>query len=313
MKAMILAAGLGTRLLPHTLKRPKPLFPILNHPLLDLTIRRMQKSGVSCIVVNAHHLRQQIKKALQGEPGIMLQEEETILGTGGGLRLALSHFNREPFLAVNGDIYHTIDYRSVFDFHCSMKPDVTLVLHDHPRFNSVTVDEKGHVTGFAGTTTPGNKKERLLAFTGIHVINPEFLEAIPADTEFCIIEHYRTLLEQGGVVRAYMASGHFWTDMGTPDDYLKLHGGLLEKKIPAYEELDTAITDTPFVGPDEIFTRSDVSLLDWACIGKGATIGSGATIQRSVIWDDVIVPAGSLIKDALITTARLHNFSGTDD
>ena len=105
MKAMILAAGLGTRLLPFTLKRPKPLFPILNTPLLGLTVNRIRNSGFSEILVNGHHLRQQIKKAVQHEENCILQEEEKILGTGGGLRMALPHFNHEPVLVVNGDIY----------------------------------------------------------------------------------------------------------------------------------------------------------------------------------------------------------------
>ena len=87
MKAMILAAGLGTRLLPYTLKRPKPLFPILNKPLLHLTIDRLKQAGATEIIVNSHHLRPQIKRALQGEEQIILQEEDTILGTGGGLRM----------------------------------------------------------------------------------------------------------------------------------------------------------------------------------------------------------------------------------
>ncbi len=89
MQAMILAAGFGTRLLPHTLLRPKPLFPLLNHPLLLLTIRRLQHAGCDHIVVNCHHLRAQIVAALAGLPGVTVLEEETILGTGGGLRGAL--------------------------------------------------------------------------------------------------------------------------------------------------------------------------------------------------------------------------------
>ena len=118
MKAMILAAGLGTRLLPFTSQLPKPLFPILNKTLLHLTISRIRNSGFSEIIVNSHHLRQQIKEALQNEANCILQEEEKILGTGGGLRMALSHFNDEPVLVANGDIYHTVNYQEVYKNHC---------------------------------------------------------------------------------------------------------------------------------------------------------------------------------------------------
>ena len=84
MKAMILAAGLGTRLLPYTRKRPKPLFPVLNRPLLSLSIGRLRQAGAGEIIVNAHHLKQQIKNTLLSEENIILQEEDKILGTGGG-------------------------------------------------------------------------------------------------------------------------------------------------------------------------------------------------------------------------------------
>ena len=301
MKAMILAAGFGTRLLPYTLKRPKPLFPILNKPLLHLTISRIKQAGATEIVVNAHHLRQQIKKTLQGEENIILQEEEKILGTGGGLRLALSHFGHEPMLVVNGDIYHSIDYREIYRSHCESKADVTLVLHDYPRFNDVAIDETLRVKGFYSSGDSSEKQERVLAFTGIHVINPKVLQAIPQDTTYCILDCYRNLLQQGGSIRAHLATEHFWTDMGTPADYLKLHADLLEHKVPLYEELVGMANEAPFVGVQNASIAKDVKLLDWVCIGQGAIIEAGATLQRTVVWDDAIVPAGSIIKDAIVT------------
>jgi len=301
MKAMILAAGLGTRLLPFTLKRPKPLFPILNRPLLHLTISRIRNSGFSEIIVNAHHLRQQIKEALQYETNCILQEEEKILGTGGGLRMALSHFNQEPVLIVNGDIYHTVNYRDVYRKHCESKADVTIVLHDYPRFNDVSVDDGLMVTGFNGSDEGPINLKRFLAFTGIHVIKPDILRIMPPNTPFCIIECYRKLLEQGGSIRAHLATDHFWTDMGTPEDYLKLHADLLEQKIPVYEELDKVLAEAPFVGTQNASIAEDVKLKDWACIGKNATIEAGATVQRAVIWDGAQVPADRVIQDAIVT------------
>jgi len=298
---MILAAGLGTRLLPYTLKRPKPLFPILNTPLLHLTISRIRQAGGAEIVVNAHHLRHEIKRALQEEANIVLQEEEKILGTGGGLRLALPHFSTEPVLVVNGDIYHSIDYREAYLFHLEAKADVTLVLHDYPRFNDVAVDDMLHISGFNSSDDRNRNQDRILAFTGIHIINPEVLHVIPQETTYCIIDCYRKILHQGGSIKAYFAKDHFWTDMGTPKDYLQLHADLLEQKIPVYEELGEAAAGAPFVGVQDAFIGKNVKLLDWVCTGKGARIENGATLQRTVVWDGAIVPAGSIIKDAIVT------------
>ncbi len=301
MKAMILAAGLGTRLLPYTLQRPKPLFPILNKPLLHLSINRVKQAGGVEIVVNAHHLRLQIKKTLQNETGVILQEEGKILGTGGGLRLALAHFGQDPVLVVNGDIYHSIDYREVYRSHCEAGSDVSLVLHDYPRFNDVALDEKLRITGFNRSGDRNGRRERVLAFTGIHVINPEVLHIIPQDTTYCIIDCYRELLKQGGFIRAHLATNHFWTDMGTPADYLKLHADLLAHKVPVYEELVEAAS-TPFVGMQNACIGRDVKLLDWVCLGQNVLIETGATVQRSIVWDGTVIPAGSIIKDAIITS-----------
>ncbi len=136
MQAMILAAGFGTRLLPHTKIRPKPLFPVINTPLLLLTIDRLKHFGFSRIVVNCHYLREQIVQAVAEIPGVIVQEEEKILGTGGGLRQALTSLDEGPLLVTNGDIYHTIDLGQLYMYHGERGNAVTMAMHDYPRFNT---------------------------------------------------------------------------------------------------------------------------------------------------------------------------------
>ncbi len=182
MQAMILAAGFGTRLLPHTLVRPKPLFPILNHPLLFLTIKRLRRLGFDHIIVNCHHLRQQVIDALDGMKGVVVQEEEIILGTGGGLRKALKHMRDEPLLISNGDIYHTVNLRRFYQHHVAHENLVTLALRNDPRFNTVLV-KNGRIIDF------GNRDElRKLAFVGLHVIEPAVLQNIKSEHYSCIID-----------------------------------------------------------------------------------------------------------------------------
>jgi mannose-1-phosphate guanylyltransferase len=301
MKAMILAAGLGTRLLPHTRQRPKPLFPVLNRPLLLLTVNRLREAGFGEIVINAHHLREQIKSSLAGAAGITVQEEEEILGTGGGLQRALPHFDRDPVLVVNGDIYHSIDYREVYRYHRAAEADATLVLHDCFRFNSVTVDEAHRLTGFRGNSGTSQPGERTLAFTGIHVINPAVLATITPGANSSIIACYEKLILEGGTVQAFLATGHYWTDMGTPADYLRLHAGLLAGTVPVYGGLGDRVSER-FAGLNQAVVAEDVTLLDWVCLGHGARIGAGATLQRAVVWDEVHIPAGAVIRDAIVSS-----------
>ena len=117
MQAMILAAGFGTRLRPYSTFRPKPLFPLLNVSLLRLVIEQLQAIGCRRILVNGHYLSKQIANEVGGLKGVSLQMEDEILGTGGGLREALSWIEDEPLLVVNGDIYHTVDLHELYRMH----------------------------------------------------------------------------------------------------------------------------------------------------------------------------------------------------
>jgi mannose-1-phosphate guanylyltransferase len=290
MNAMILAAGLGTRLRPYTLLRPKPLFPVLGRPLLLLHLEMLRRAGFGPVVVNAHHLQEQIGCCLAGEDGVVVQREEQILGTGGGLRLAAARFGKEPVLVTNGDIYHTIDLANVYRQHCASGAAATLVLHDCPRFNKVTVSEDGRILDFGGSEAT-LAHGRQLAFTGIHVLDPAVLQLIPAGVFADIIDCYRTLIRQGRVVSSLVVRDHFWTDIGTPEDYLALHAHLLACREPAAR----------FSVHEQAELGRGIRLRDWAVIGRGARIGDGAILSRTVVWDGAIVAAGACLADAIAT------------
>jgi len=292
MQAMILAAGFGTRLLPYTQLCPKPLFPLLNEPLLLLTVRRLQAAGFDHIIVNCHYLREQIVSALDAIEGVTIQEEEMVLGTGGGLRMALSRMREEPLLVTNGDIYHTVDYQELYRGHDRRRGAVTMAMHDYPRFNTVTV-QGDQVIGF-----DGQKSADLLAFTGLHVLEPEILERIPLALEYSIIDRYRQLLEDGGRIQAWRVDGCSWTDMGTVADYLALHGRLLEKKIPLWSEFSRPPA-TPFCIHDDVVQGEGIALRDWACVGR-ARLEKNVTLRRCVVWDGARLKEGREYCDALL-------------
>lgn len=293
MQAMILAAGFGTRLLPHTEVRPKPLFPVLNKPLLLLTIERLKKIGVEHIIVNCHHLREQIIEALAGVDGVVLQEEGEILGTGGGLRKALPLLRDEPLLITNGDIYHDIDLKTLYEHHQEYGNTVTLAMHDCPRFNTVTV-QGDRIKSFDRVALSTN-----LAFTGVHVIEPGLLEGNNNESFSCIIDRYRELLEMGELISSYRVDDCFWTDMGTVEDYLDLHAGLLQNKIPCWEELGQVTTAFHMHPRAEI--GSGVALKDWVCVGD-ARVDHRSHLARVVLWDGVRVGSATCLEDTLVST-----------
>ena len=300
MKAMILAAGLSTRLRPYSLLRPKPLFPILNRPLLLLTIARLKNAGFHTIVVNCHHLGEQISRLLHGMDGIIIQPEKKILGTGGGLRRALPHFGDEPVLVTNGDIYHTVDFREVYRSHCTNDDEVTMVMHDFPRFNKVAIDENSRVVGFdAGSA---EETVRYAAFTGIHVINPQVLQLLPETGSSSIIDCYRSHLLQGKTIRARSAAQCFWSDIGTPVDYLQLHDELLQGQAPPHEELEFIVDSGPFYMAPDCTTGKNVRMEDWVCIGNNVRVGDNCLLRRVVVWDNVTIPSNSVLEDTIVTS-----------
>ncbi len=297
-RAMILAAGFGTRLLPYSKIRPKPLFPIMGRPLLLHIIAQLRQAGFTSIIVNAHHLREQISDLLKDAPDITIQREDVELGTGGGLRLAMERLGTEPVLITNGDIYHNIDYRQVYDYHLRNNSPITLVMHDYPRFNKVHVAHNRIVSfNKKQRLVDADNYHRLLAFTGIQIINPEILVNIKPGVFTDIIPYYEDFARQNKI--ASLTISQFWHDMGTPDDYLALHKRILSKEKPGDNWL--ICNNNRFYRASNSQMGQNVSCKGWGIIGSQAIIGDDVSLRNVVVWDKACVPAGTNISDSIIT------------
>lgn len=301
MRAMILAAGLGTRLRPYSSQRPKPLFPLLGQPLLLHLLAQLRGQGCARIIVNAHHLKEQFVELLRAQSGIHLQLEEEILGTGGGLRLALPHLGAETVVVVNGDTLMDLDLAALRERHQRSGARISLVVHDQPRFNNLKVSRAGAVEAFrvGPETVAADKGERLLAFTGVHFLDPAVLAGL-APGRFCdIVDHYVRLAAGGERINALEVSGHFWADIGTPGDYLALHGDLLSQRCSPWPQFLPRPASPLLVGAGAVI-EAGARLEEWVAVGAGARVGAGATVRRSVIWDGATVAAGATVEDRII-------------
>ncbi|HIJ56991.1 MAG TPA: phosphotransferase [Deltaproteobacteria bacterium] len=222
MKALVLAAGLGTRLLPYTRYTPKPLFTIGGRTFLDIILCSLQDAGCEAIAVNTHHLASQIESfviAQNYSVPIRTCYEPEILGSGGAIKNIEDFWDNRPFLVVNSDIITDIDFRSVYEFHLAHDYPATLVLHDCPEFNTVSVSSDGFVTGFPADSKTGESAK--LTFTGIQVLDPEIINWIPRDRFSSSIEIYKQLISEDRSIKAHILNGNFWSDMGTPARYKK--------------------------------------------------------------------------------------------
>ena len=219
MKALILAAGFGTRLLPYTGYLPKPLFTIAGRPLLDIHIRNLEAAGCRAVAINTHHLHRKIENFISGQHyriPVIIRHEPDILGTGGAIKNTMDFWDNEPFMVINSDIYTDIDFREVYNFHLSHPHPATLVMYDDPEFNTVCINEQNFVTGFSPLCT---LHSALSTFTGVQVLDPEILDLIPERVFSSSIDAFRKLIRQGKRVKAFMATDCCWKDLGTPERY----------------------------------------------------------------------------------------------
>ncbi len=220
MKALILAAGFGTRLLPYTRKIPKPLFTLMSKPVIEHIIHKLVDIGCEQILINTHHLHMQIKDFIkQNRYHGIIQTiyEPKILETGGAIANAKLFLNDNPFFVINSDVISNIDLKKVYDFHITSNCMASLVLHDHDKFNKIKIDEQNNIQNFDAQIDG-------LAFTGIAVLSPAAFDYFPEDSNrsgkkvFSIIEVYRNLC-RNNQIKAFVDTNIFWSDMGTQNSY----------------------------------------------------------------------------------------------
>ncbi len=225
MKAMILAAGLGTRLRPLTNTIPKPLLPIAGTPLIVWNLLLLKRHGFHQVVINLHYLGPMIEQAL-GDGSkfgmrIIYSHEPIILGTGGGIKKAEPYFSGEPVLILNADTLVELDLEALLDFHRSRGAVATLVLREDPEADRWGVVEVGEQDRILRITGRGVREAATIArrmFAGIHILHPRLLQQVPKGVASSIIDPYVVAIERGEPVLGYDLQG-YWSDIGTPERY----------------------------------------------------------------------------------------------
>jgi NDP-sugar pyrophosphorylase family protein len=232
MKAMILAAGLGTRLRPLTNDRPKALVEINGRTLLQLTLERLKSFGIQEIIVNVHHHAEQIVAYLNSHQNFDLQiaisrEDGLLLDTGGGLKKAawffLENNSQEPFLLHNVDVLSTIDFDQMLEAHKKSAALATLAVQQRSSSRQLLFDENILLAGRRKGSAPDeivrpSKSLQPLAFSGAHIISPRLLTLLTESGVFSIIDTYLRLAASGEIINAFCADQFYWRDLGRLED-----------------------------------------------------------------------------------------------
>ena len=239
MKAMVLAAGLGTRLRPLTNDRPKALVEVCGRTLLEITLARLRDFGIRDVIVNVHHYADmvidRVKSASNFGMHIEFSREDVLLDTGGGLKKAAWFFSEsgdrsasanknEPFILHNVDVISTIDLQRMVEAHKNNKALATLAVQDRKTSRYLIFDEQLQLCGRrlikeekTEIVRPAQNMTEL-AFAGIHVISPRIFPLLTEDGVFSIIPAYLRLAAQGENIQAFRADEYYWRDLGKPEN-----------------------------------------------------------------------------------------------
>jgi NDP-sugar pyrophosphorylase family protein len=255
MKAMILAAGLGTRLRPITDNRPKALVEINGRALLEITLSRLRTYGIRDVIINVHHFADMIVEYLKTNDNfgmrIEVSREEELLDTGGSLKKAAHFFAEdssrpdssaeEPFIVHNVDVLSTIDLRRMVQFHTEHQALATLAVQDRKTSRYLLFDDQLQLCGrrsgddqepeLVRPSPVQSQQAQFLAFSGIHIISPRLLAMLTEDGAFSIITSYLRLAAEGEKILAFRADEYYWRDLGRPEDVAQAAKDLKQKVI----------------------------------------------------------------------------------
>jgi len=240
MKAMILAAGLGTRLRPLTDERPKALVEAGGRTLLEITLSRLREFGVREVIINVHHFADMVIDYLRGNHNfgirIEVSREEILLDTGGGLKKAAWFFLEDssrsdtPFILHNVDVISTIDLARMLQFHTENQALATLAVQERKTSRYLLFDQQlelcGRRRGQDGEAelVRSSPQATALAFSGIHVISPRLLSMMAEAGVFSIIDSYLNLAARREKILAFRADEYQWHDVGRLEDLKKNDG-----------------------------------------------------------------------------------------
>jgi NDP-sugar pyrophosphorylase family protein len=323
MKAMLLAAGFGERMRPLTEGRAKPSLPLVNRPIIIQTLVYLRSHGIDEAVINLHYQPESIRGLVGDGSRIGLKvhysEEQTILGTAGGLKKAEAHFRDSgTFILINSDCATDFDLSAAVQGHRESQAVSTLILAPRQgtvEYSPVVMDSEGRIVSIAGAGREGEGEA--YTFTGIHILEPSILSAIPAGVRYEINrEVYPVLMHNGAMIKGHVHTG-FWRELGTPRLYLEgsldvlAQGGdssLAPLRAGDGVYLDGAtLPPSTVTGPPLFVGRGssvapNCSLQGGVIIGRQCRIGSGCALRSTLIWDGARLGDKVQLSDCIVTS-----------
>jgi len=304
MKAMVLAAGLGTRLKPITFELPKPMVPVLDRPVMAHIVGMLWRQGFDQLIANVHHY----PDTIQGYFGDRLEyrHEDELLGTAGGVRNVADFFGEDPVVVISGDALTDIDVTALVERHRTAGGIATLAVKKvsaTSEYGVVIHDEDGRIQGFQEKPDPDEALSDL-ANCGIYCFSPEIFDYFPAEPfADWAGDVFPALLENDVPFHVHEIES-YWNDVGSLDELRQGTWDALEGKL-GIDVTGKEAGEGAVVGEDS--SLDDVEVVNgpvW--VGAGVSIGPGVRLMGPVaIGDGCLVGAGASLRDSIV-------FPGTD-
>jgi mannose-1-phosphate guanylyltransferase len=322
MKAMVLAAGKGTRLHPLTGEIPKPMAPVVGKPIIQHIFELLARAGIDEVHINVHHLANTILEYYGSSTSVSgakvyITRENRLMGTAGSVKRIADRFD-ETFVVVMGDALTDVDVQEVVAFHREGGALATLALKrvaDTSEYGVVELDSGHNIVGFQEKPDSSEALSNL-ANTGIYVLEPEVLGYIPEDTFFDFARDvFPRLLEAGEKFVGYEGN-FYWSDIGTLKAYRAAQNDALSGKvrlrIPGEQRSEGLWADRSARLHPTANLEGLVVLNQGAVIGRGATlvgdttvgrgclVRTGATVKRSILFPGASVGDGAYLEDCIV-------------
>ena len=311
MKAMILAAGFGKRLKPLTNDLPKPMFPVLNRPILEHTLHFLSSQGIKEIAINLHHQPKRIIDYFGNGKNFKVKlhfsKEESILGTAGGIKKLELFFKDETFLVINSDILADVNLKDVLKFHQEKKSKLTMVVRQDSnteKYDSIQRVEEGRIVQFLGHSIKSSAPITKVMFTGIQIMEPDIFSRIPENQFYGTTEDvFPKMVQDGTPVYGFLHKG-YWIDMGTRETYIQAQKDAMDEKVVLKNSYSRNPEGPLLVPPVHIGKNCEISqdaqVGPYAVIGDGCRIRPGAIIENSILWPNATIGNDSTIKNCII-------------
>ena len=320
MKAMLLAGGMSTRLYPLTRQVPKPLVPIVGEPVSARILRYLSSYGIEDVAINIHYHADQIREAFGdgSRYGVRLHylEEPKLMGSAGAVKQMESFFQDGTFIVIGCDDLTDVNLADLIAFHKTKKALATIALShmdDVEQYGVVITNEDGRIIDFQEKPKKGTERSHEIN-TGIYCFEPGIFDRIPAGEFFDFGKDvFPALQRENARFYALSMPNAYWCDIGTPSEYRRATNDVLAGRvgvgnaalrIPGDAQLgsDVHIEGDVYLG-NGVRIGDRVRVVGPAVIGDRAQIAPRVVIDRSILWDDVVVGPGAHLEGAIIGNA----------